>query len=410
MDLQVRTIKAPEIGPWAQCMGVGFLFTVADGYPEYLLAEGEVDLDRTWGAFDGARVVGTLRSFPTAFTVPGPAQVTAAALTNVTVAPTHRRQGLLTQMITADMRASAQRGEALGILIASEYPIYGRFGYGAAIEGARYSVDLAATRFCRPSPGSGSVELVDLRTLRHEGPGLYDRFRAARPGSIERRPSWWDRVLHQVEVPGAKAPEGYQALYRSPTGQPEGYVRYQANQGWDDMRQNGELTVQELVALTPAAYERLWRYCCEVDLVNAVRAGDRPIDEALGWLLEDGRAVRQIGRYDFIWVRILDVAQALSGRRYAVDGRLVVEVIDTHGPAGGRFALEGGPSGATCARTDQAADLTMAADVLGSLYAGGMSAYVLGEARGIDEHRGGALHRADVMFRSSVAPWCSTWF
>lgn len=349
MDRRVRTIEASEIRPWAQCMGVGFLHSVADGLAEYLL--GDVDLDRTWGAFDGTRVVGTLRSFATPFTVPGPSEVHAAALTNVTVAPTHRRQGLLTEMITADLRATAERQEPVGILIASEYPIYGRFGYGPAIEGASYSVDLASTQFRRH--GGGSVELVDLVTLRQEAPGLYEHFRSAQPGSIERNRRWWDRSLHQVEVPGAKAPEGYQALYRSPAGVPEGYVRYGAKQGWDAMRQSGELTVHELVATTPAAYDRLWRYCCEVDLITTVRAGDRPVDEALGWLLTDGRAVRQTGRYDFLWVRVLDVIGALSARRYGVDGRLVIEVVDTLGFAEGRFALEGGPAGSEV-RADRA--------------------------------------------------------
>src|SRR5580704_9079930 len=166
MGHRVRTIEASEIDPWSRCMGVGFLYTVPDGYSEYFL--GDADLDRTWGAFDGDRVVGTLRSFPTTFTVPGPSGVDVAALTNVTVAPTHRRRGLLSEMITSDLRASADRGEPVGILIASEYPIYGRFGYGAAIEASGYAVDLASTRFRRP--GSGSVELVDLVTLRREAP------------------------------------------------------------------------------------------------------------------------------------------------------------------------------------------------------------------------------------------------
>jgi predicted acetyltransferase len=232
----------------------------------------------------------------------------------------------------------------------------------------------------------------------------------ARSGSIERGTRWWDRTLHQVEVPGAKPLEGYQALYRSPAGRPEGYVRYRASQGWDHMRQNGELTVTELLAVTPAAYERLWRYCFEVDLVTTIRAGDRPVDETLGWLLEDARVVRQTGRYDFVWVRVLDVVSALSGRRYAVDGRVVVEVLDSLGFADGRFALEGGPEGAACVRTDETADLSMPVDVLGSLYAGGVSARAMGDIGRIDEHRPGAIDRADVMFRSSSAPWCATWF
>ena len=46
MDLTVRTIGASDIQAWARCMGVGFLFTVADGYPEYLL--GDLDFERTF--------------------------------------------------------------------------------------------------------------------------------------------------------------------------------------------------------------------------------------------------------------------------------------------------------------------------------------------------------------------------
>ncbi len=406
MDPRVRTIEASEIDAWTRCMGVGFMFPIADGYGEYFL--GDVDLDRTWGAFDGDGVVGTMRSFATPFTTPGPSEVEVAALTNVTVSPTHRRQGLLTEMITSELRATVERGEAVGILIASEYPIYGRFGYGAAIEAAAYVVDLATTRFT--GPGQGSVELVDLATMRRHAPGLYERFRAGQPGSIGRDARWWDKVLHQVEVPGAKKPGGYQALYRSPSGALEGYVRYQATQSTDHMRPTGELTVDELVATTPAAYERLWRYCCEVDLVATLRAGDRSVDEPLGWLLENARTVRQTGRYDFVWVRVLDVAAALSARRYAVDGHLVIDVTDALGFAAGRYALDGGPSGTTCMRTDETAELSLSVDALGSLYAGGVSAHTLRDIGKIDEHRAGAVDRAAVMFRSSTPPWCSTWF
>ena len=73
MGHRVRTIEASEIDPWSRCMGVGFLYTVPDGFGEYFL--GDADLERTWGAFDGDRVVGTLRSFATPFTTPGPAEV-----------------------------------------------------------------------------------------------------------------------------------------------------------------------------------------------------------------------------------------------------------------------------------------------------------------------------------------------
>jgi predicted acetyltransferase len=187
-------------------------------------------------------------------------------------------------------------------------------------------------------------------------------------------------------------------------------VRYRAKQQVHNMRQNGEVTVEELMATTPAAYERLWRYCCEIDLVITLHAGDRCIDEPLAWLLEDARTLRQTGRNDFVWVRIIDVAAALSSRHYAVDGHLVVEVTDTLGFASGRYALDGGTFGAQCARTDEAPDLSMPVDALGSLFAGGVSARLLHDVGRIDEHRAGAVEQAAVMFSTSTPPWCATWF
>ncbi len=404
--LPVRTIEAAEIEEWSQCKATGFLTHAAEGEGQFRLDD--MDLTRTWGAFDGHRVVGTLRSFPTPLTVPGPAEVPCAALTNVTVAPTHRRRGLLSRMITDDLRASAKRGEPVGILIASEYPIYGRYGYGAAVDGASYSVDTVTARFRRP--GVGRVELVDLPTLRRHAPPVYERVRAGQPGAIGRTERWWDQVLQQVEVPGATPAQGYQALYRSPSGEIEGYVRYTATSDWDLMRPKGTLSVAELVAATPEARLRLWRYCCEVDLITTVQAGDRSVDEPLVWLLHDGRSLRQTGRFDFVWVRVLDVAGALAARRYQVEGRLVIEVVDPLGIAGGRYLLEGGPDGATCTTTGASAEVTFPVDALGSVYLGGMSVLALAEAGRIDEHASGSVARADTMFRSAVTPWCSTWF
>jgi predicted acetyltransferase len=407
VELQVRTIDASEIGDWVACMGVGFLRPRAEGFAEYFL--GEIDLDRTWGAFDSGRVVGTLRSFATRLTVPGPAEQDASAITNVTVVPTHRRQGLMRDMVIADLDSSIERGESLGILIASEYPIYGRFGYGAAIESATYTVDARTARFRQSE--TGRIELVDRDTMRKEAPALYERLRIRRPGSIERDDRLWDRILHEEEVPGAEPPKGYCALYRSESGEIDGYLLYQAEPKWDGMgRAQGTLTVDELVSVTPAAYRRLWQFCCGVDLVTTVQAADRPVEEPLAWLLYDGRAVHQSARFDFVWVRILDVCAALSARRYLMEGRVVIEVKDELGFATGRYELEGGPDGASCAHTSEPAELSLAVDTLGSLYMGGMSLRSLAEAGRIEEHHDGALGRADLMFRSAIIPWCSTWF
>jgi predicted acetyltransferase len=406
MSSTVRTIEASELADWTAQMGAGFFNDLGDGFAEYFA--GEVDLDRTWAGVDAGRVVGTLRSFATELTVPGPRFVPAAALTNVTVSATHRRQGLLTKMITADLAASAERGEHMGILIASEYPIYGRFGYGPAVEGSVYVVDSANARFRRPS--IGSVETVSPAAMRREAPAVYERFRASQPGSIRRSGRWWDHVLRQVDVPGEKPPTSYWAIYRSPADEVEGYLHYRGKQNWENMRPRGTLVVEELCATTTAAYQRLWQYCCDVDLMTSIEAGTRSVAEPLAWLLSDGRAVEQKERHDFVWARLLDVAASLVARTYATDQRLVIEVVDPLGFAAGRYVVDGGPDGAECARSDLAADLTMPVDVLGSIYFGGSSVCALAEAGRIDEHRPGALAETAAMFGSFRPAWCTTWF
>jgi predicted acetyltransferase len=405
---EVRTIDAAEVSDWVSCMDLGFLRQRADveAFARYYLEE--IDLDRSWASIDDRRVVGTLRSFATRLVVPGPGEASAAALTNVTVAPTHRRRGLLTQMILHDLAASVERGEALGILIASEYPIYGRFGYGPAAYSAVYSVDTESARFSNPPVGR--VELVDLEALRKEAPALYDSFRRAQPGAIERNEAWWDRRLHRVEVPGEDPPQGFSALYRSASGGLEGYLCYQAQPKWHEMRPEGNLVVEELVSSTPAAYEMLWRFCCEVDLVSSLSAANRCVEEPLPWLLQDARAVRQTARFDFLWVRILDVCAALSARCYAAEGSVVLEVLDPLGYAAGRYRLDGGPSGSVCVRTGDTPDIVLPVDALGAAYLGGSPLRLVAGGGRAQEETDGALASADAMLRSAVAPWCSTWF
>ena len=405
MAIEIRTIEESDVPAWVRCMATGFLIETEAGEIED--RRRGMTLDRTWAAVDDGQVVGTLRSFASTITVPGPAPVATAALTNVTVAPTHHRRGLLTQMITRDLRASADRGEPVGMLIASEYPIYGRFGYGAAVEGASWSVDASLARFRREA--SGTVELVDLTTLIKEGPAVYDRFASGQPGAIPRTGRWWERLAHLPATRDGGA--RFAAVHRSAAGGQDGYVRYRASNQWDQMRPNGVLTVEDLVAVTPEAYHHLWRYCCEIDLITRVEASDRSVDEHLPWLVADGRVVRQTGRFDFVWLRILDVAAALSARRYLAPGHVVVEVVDPLGLAGGRYDLDGGPDGATCrAGAGRAADLTVGVDGLGSVYLGGVTLSTLAAAGRVDEHRPGALAEADAMFRSPVTPWCGTWF
>ena len=71
---------------------------------------------------------------------------------------------------------------------------------------------------------------------------------------------------------------------------------------------------------------------------------------------------------DALWVRLVDVAAALSARSYAGDGEVVVEVADVFCPWNeGRWRVGNGGVD----RTDADADLRCDVGVLGSVYLGG---------------------------------------
>ncbi len=70
MGVEVRTITDDELEAWGASMTHGFMrAAVPEGDTEF--RRGNVEFDRSWGAFDGTSVVGTLRSFATPLTLPG---------------------------------------------------------------------------------------------------------------------------------------------------------------------------------------------------------------------------------------------------------------------------------------------------------------------------------------------------
>ncbi len=409
MGFEIRTVNADEFVRWQTVLEVAFF-----GHrplPDAALWKLQyIDLERTWAAFDGPDVVATLRTFDNELTVPGGAHVSADAVTNVTVLPSHRRRGSLNGMMTASLAQAAERGDPVSILIAALWPIYGRYGYGPSIESAGYTIDTRLAKFRPEITDHGRLEYVEAAAARGAVDSIYGRIRRSQVGAIRRQPELTDLDFNLTTAPGLEPWKGYCVLHHDADGKPDGLLRYDVEAKWQGFTPDSTLAIHDLLAATPEAYAALWRLCCEMDNVVRVKAVDRSVDEPLPWLLTDGRCVRQENRTDFVWTRMLDVPAALSARRYPTAGSVVIEVDDPYGYAAGRFALEGGPDGATCTRTDATPDLSMSAFALGAGYLGGMRFNQLAAGRRLTEHTSGALARADAMFQSEVTPWCNTWF
>ena len=405
MSSTPRTVTSEDVPSWlGSMMRTFFRPPVAEMVEHYRTA---IDLSRALGVFDDGEAVATLRSVAQEFTVPGLETIPVSALTNVTVAATHRRRGILTDMITRDLSSSAERGEVASILVASEWPIYGRYGYGPAVFSNRLSVDTTAIRFTQPV--MGAVEFCDTDEFDRVAPAIYDRHRRQQPGSILRDEHWWDRDLRRA-LGGADVNKSFQAIYRAPSGEEEGYVMWMPEPKVDDMRTETSLRVEALVSTTTRAYHALWHFLCTSDLQRSVTAALRPVDEVLPLLLDDGRRVRTLGQHDFVWVRLLDVPRALSARTYGTSGSLVIDVQDSLAHAHGRYRLSAEGSVAQCERTTDAADLRVSVAALGSVYLGGMSWAAHADAGAVNEETPGALELSDRLFRTARAPWNNTWF
>jgi predicted acetyltransferase len=372
------------------------------------------DLERCLAAFDGKGTqCGSARAFATELTVPG-GVVAAAGVSAVGVLPTHRRQGHLRRMMHDQLTDVAERGEPVAVLVAAEYPIYGRYGYGVATEACGIKLDApSAADGWRDDP-SGTVELVDNDTFYAKVVELYGRARLRAPGHIVYDAEYWSVVLGTASwVPGDEKEQARNArkvLWRDDDGQVQGAAMYAVKDNWVHNRPQNELAVDMMVTATDEAERELVRFLAAVDWVASARLGLRPIDDPLPLWLNDGRAANLVDRSDHIWARVLDVPAALSARRYGTTGRLVIEVDDPLGFAAGRYALDGGPDGAACARTTDDPDLAVPVGGLGAAYLGGQPWARLAAAGWADERRDGALDRATAMFTAPRAPWCAMTF
>lgn len=410
MTVEIRNVREEELEAYLQAGLTAFLERRGDLTPIIEEIRSIWDLTRTWAAFDDGRVCGSFRSWATELTVPGGRRLPSAAVAGVTVLPTHRRRGILRSLVAVEHRAARERGEVLSLLHASEYPIYGRFGYGVGCRQATWSLDTAATGF-HGSP-SGTIEIVTPdASARARLIEVYEAWRRAQPGEIRRIDARWDRDLGLSADPWGETWQGFLALHRDLDGRPDGYVRYTAESHWERHQPRNVLKVDELHALTDDAYAGLWRFLAEMDWVATVRAERRSPSERLPWLLTNARAANLEDQGDGLWVRLLDVGAALEARTYAVTDRIVLDVVDQEVPGGRqRLALEATPDGARCRPTTRSADLSVPVAALGAAYLGGARLRDAVRAGGAEVHRTGALEAADRLFRMSDEPWCSTFF
>jgi len=407
---QLRPISADEWPRFIRAMDRTFGEVTRGPYADQPSPTAE--LDRSLALVDEGQVVATAGIYSLQLSVPG-AVVPTAGITWITVAPTHRRRGVLRAIMQRQLtEVHEAQGEPVAALWAAEAGIYGRFGYAPATSNGAWSGDPTRLRLRGDvDTGTGTVRLVEESDYREAAVPLYDRVRRTVPGNLERDDRWWDRRLRDDPEDRDGATARQYVLHRETDGTVTGYAAYRIKASWTDQNEPaGVLTVQEVRSTTPSAYAALWQYLLSHDLVRTVRAPTLSADDALRHLLVDTRPLHAQPT-DALWVRLVDVDRALSARRYPAPIDLVVEVRDPTCPWNdGRWRLSGHPAGAWCGRTDRDPDLVIGIEALSAAYLGGVSLGSLQAAGRVTEVSPGAVTLASTAFSWPVPPWCPDMF
>lgn len=357
-----------------------------------------MEAGRTFGALDGTGVIGVAFSFPTATLVPGGARVPTAAVSRVGVRADRTRRGVLTAMMREQLTASAEAGEVLASLHASEAVIYGRFGYGVASRCCTRAVDRRLARVRDDAGPSGELRLLDRDAVYTELPAVYERIGPHRPGMIDRPAAWWN-TMHAIAVREDMPVRG---IVRGPCGAEDGFAVFEV-----DKSDRSVLRVYDLLAANDAAYRDLLRFLLGVDLISEIRLQASAVDAPVEWLLTDRRACRVTDVEDEIWLRLVDVPAALAARDYPAAEPVSIGVRDPL-LAGNSGTYRLGEHGVE--RTGTQPDLECDVDTLAAMYLGDVTASALATAGRLTVAEPKALARADALFAGTVSPWCGTFF
>ncbi len=410
-NITIRTITDEEFPALLDVAATAFGETVEPGEVETDRAV--LEIDRTFGAFEGDKPVGLAGAYTFRMTVPG-GEVGAAGITLVAVLPTHTRRGILRAMMTRLLEQALERGEPVAILWASEAAIYQRFGYGMAVQSGSFEAVGDKVVFLQPLEPAGRVRILDDAEALELIPPIYEMHRRQAPGSIDRSSAKWSAHI-LADAGWMRAGMGAKVrVVLEVDGEARAFAIYRIKADWDATGPKHSMTVFDVIGLDAESEQRLWQWLFGIDLVGTVKGWRQPVPHPLALMVtEPRRLALTVG--DGTWLRILDVAAALGGRTYRGPGGLVLDVTDTFLPHNaGRWKLhapEPGVGRATLVPTTGNPDLALDISALAAVYLGSWRFADLARAGRVTECHPGAVAAADELFGTVGArPHNSTMF
>ena len=397
MAIEIRT---PTDDDWpAICRADGRAFAQHYSDDDIEVARRIHDLGRFRIAVEGGAIVSIAGSYAFDVTLPGGTTMPMGGVTWVSTATTHRRRGLMRAVVEAVHDDIDDRGEPVASLYASEGSIYDHLGYGIATQVRVSSIDVRRAQL-RPefADARSGVRLVEGDEAIASMAEIWDRFRRRRTGEIGR-----DDALHDHLYDSRSKPQG-SLTPASFLVHDDGYAVYRMEQDWNDGHPRHVVHLLEFAAVTAEAHLALWQTLLAIDLVSVIKTRALAADEPLPHLLSNPRLLRTTEVNDGVWVNVRDVAIAFGNRTYRSADRLIVEC------DGRRWAIEGGPDGASCRGVRSKPDLTTTSAGLGSLLYGGVTPSSLVAGRTMTARNDDVLRRADIFFTTASPPHLQSFY
>lgn len=405
-----------EAAQWNYAVASGFYeLPLSDEQLAFDLKSAQVDQREYTGVYERAsrsgfpnnRPIATFETYSKTLNVGAGNVLDASLVSAVTVRSDHRRQGILSRMMHANLARAKASGHAVAALTASEGGIYGRFGFGPATFHTAATVDVRAGYSVQVEP-VGAVQMVPTDLLFDIAPRIFERYHSRQVGSLGRQERYRYRAAGLAYDRGKKDEGFLAATWTSPAGEVEGYVVYK-HRGFETPEKRVE--VRDLVGTSDQAQLELWRYLGTLDLVDEVIYNEMPVEDPLPWALSDPRRVRTARTFDAIWLRILDLHTALERRSYVSDGCVVIDVRDRLGLAQGvvRLNVTDGIGKASKATAEEA-DVSLDIADLSSAYLGGVSVLTLAAAGKVREVTDGGLSKLHRTLAPVSSVNCQTYF
>ena len=324
------------------------------------------DAERSWLALDDdGRVAGLASGFGTRLALPGGRVVAGGGVPWVGVRVDRHGGGVGRALLEHQVADAVGRGDAFLALNSSQYPIYGRYGYGPTGRWWSIRIDARRVRWREGAPIAGRVTVGHGPDVRERLVDCHERAFGAWPGEIARHAGHWTRRL----APRA-AGEGRRlwALSEDASGAVVAAAHYTVEQRFDDTGFANRLEVDDLFGVDEASQVALWRWLLGRNLVGEVSCLRADPGSALPDALHDPRLLVTTELADTTWLRILDVGRVLGARATLAAGSVVLRVLDPLvARVAGHWRVDGDGERLAVRRTDDASDVTLGIDLLASL-------------------------------------------